>query len=383
MAQKSSAKRGVVLLSCGVCVVGLFGMAGLAIDIGRLYTAKNEAQGYADAAAIAAAQQLDGTAAGVTNADIAASASTNKWNFNTAGFSGTVVEYSTDGSTGWTASGAAAPANLRFVRVTATINNVSLYFLPIIGTGSVSTVRTAAVAGQQLTASLANGIFPYSPIAHVMGSTAAAVFAADPTHNFGFTVGQQYDLKWPANAAVGSSGANKVPCDGDNAAAWVNRQNGSGPEIGEIMLQSASALRSVIDDLSGVNITLDQSVGPTNGDKNSIVQALNDRIAMDGNTTALDYGAYIADTAHNGRRLVTVVVNSGWADTSGAALPAAQQSQAVGFAQFLLLPSYVENGGGNNPWCAIYVGPDPLNGANHKGGGGNNGQGVAFVRLTL
>ena len=124
-----------------------------------------------------------------------------------------------------------------------------------------------------------------------MGSTADAVYAADPTHNFGFTAGQQYDLKWPNNPAAGTLGDNKVPCAGDNAAAWVNRQNGSGSESGEIMLQSASALASVIDDLSGVNITLGQFVNPTNGDKNTIAKAFNDRVALDGDTTSTTYAS--------------------------------------------------------------------------------------------
>jgi hypothetical protein len=54
----------------------------------------------------------------------------------------------------------------------------------------------------------------------------------------------------------------------------------------------------------------------------------------------------------------------------------------VGYAQFLLLTSYEQQGGGNNPWCGIYVGPDPLYGSNHSAGGGINGQGLAFIRLT-
>src|SRR6266849_3472741 len=75
MAHVNSHRHGFTLLATAMCAVGLFGMAGLAIDIGRMYITKNEAQGYADAAALAAAQQLDGTASGLTNADSAVSAS--------------------------------------------------------------------------------------------------------------------------------------------------------------------------------------------------------------------------------------------------------------------------------------------------------------------
>ena len=184
---KTSRRRGVALLASAVSAIMLFGMAGLAIDVGRMYITKNEAQGYADSAAVSAARNLDGTASGLTKADTAISTSTNRWNFATAPFSGTVVEYSTDGLTGWGASGAVAPANIRYVRVTATVANLPLFFLPIIGTGTLASVKAAAVAGQQPARALTNGIFPYSPIAHVAGSTSDAVYAADPTHNFGFT----------------------------------------------------------------------------------------------------------------------------------------------------------------------------------------------------
>src|SRR5204863_5938557 len=121
------------------------------------------------------------------------------------------------GSTGWGSAGGVAPANIRYVRVTATVAGLPLFFLPVVGTSTLATVKASAVAGQQPASTVTSGVFPYSPIAHVMGSTAAAVYAADPTHNFGFTAGEQYDLKWPSNPQTGTVGGNKVPCSGDNA----------------------------------------------------------------------------------------------------------------------------------------------------------------------
>jgi hypothetical protein len=148
------------------------------------------------------------------------------------------------------------------------------------------------------------------------------------------------------------------------------------------MLQSASALAAVINGLSGVNILLDQSVEPSNGDKNSIVKALNDRIALDGDPTSTTYAAYSDNPNHTGQRLITVVVNSGYATTAGVPLPVSQRSIAVGYANFFLLTDYQQSGGGNNPWCAIYVGPNPLYGSDHTAGGGVDGRGVGFIRLT-
>ena len=39
-------KSGFTLLATAVCGVTLFGAAGLAVDIGRMYITKNEAQSY-------------------------------------------------------------------------------------------------------------------------------------------------------------------------------------------------------------------------------------------------------------------------------------------------------------------------------------------------
>jgi hypothetical protein len=42
MKQPHSHERGFALLATGVCGVVIFGMAGLAIDLGRMYITKNE-----------------------------------------------------------------------------------------------------------------------------------------------------------------------------------------------------------------------------------------------------------------------------------------------------------------------------------------------------
>jgi len=136
-----------------VCAVVLFGMAGLAIDLGRMYITKNEAQSYADSAALYAAQQLDGTSAGLTNADNAVATNPNAWNFGTTAFSGTITEYSADGATSWQTSNhvtATQAVNIRYVRVTPVVNNMALFFLPVTGTGNTATVKAQAIGGQVL-----------------------------------------------------------------------------------------------------------------------------------------------------------------------------------------------------------------------------------------
>src|SRR5438874_13340812 len=104
MTNKYDQRRGFTMVASAACAVLVFGMAGLAVDIGRMYITKNEAQSYADSAALYAALQLDGSAQGVTNADAAVANNINKWNFATTSFSGTVVEYSANGLSDWKTS---------------------------------------------------------------------------------------------------------------------------------------------------------------------------------------------------------------------------------------------------------------------------------------
>src|SRR5437867_1199364 len=52
LSERHTNKKGFTLLACAVCAVALLGTAGLAVDVGRMYITKNEAQSYADAAAV-------------------------------------------------------------------------------------------------------------------------------------------------------------------------------------------------------------------------------------------------------------------------------------------------------------------------------------------
>jgi hypothetical protein len=149
-----SKERGFVLIASAVSAVVLFGMAGLAFDIGRMYITKNEAQTYADSASLYAAQKLDGTSAGLASADNSVKSNPNAWNFATTAFDAnkTIVEYSVDGATNWTtSSGVTSPATIAYVRVTAVIDNFPLFLLPATGySGTTATIKAAAIAGQIL-----------------------------------------------------------------------------------------------------------------------------------------------------------------------------------------------------------------------------------------
>ncbi len=377
-------ERGFTVVASTIAALAIFGMAGLAIDIGRMYITKNEAQSYADSAALYAAQQLNGTSAGLAAADTAVSSSILKWGFATNGFTGTTTEYSTDGAGGWASAATVSASdvpNIRYVRVTATVNNMPLYLLPVIGTGTSATIKARATAGQT-PEDPPNSLFPYSPVANVDATSHADLpTTGDP---YGWVVGQQYDLKWPHSAQTGANGANKVPCAGDNSTSMINRTEG-GNDWGEIVMTSGSDISNAIqDDMGKVSVAIDQSVQPTTGNKSTELAAIQDRIAQDGDQTSTTISDYFANAAHNGRRLITVIVNNGLANAAGTPYPASQQAIGLGYAQFLLLTAnaYTSNGGSNNPWCAIYVGPTASIGTPNGGGGGLRGAGVTVLRLV-
>jgi Flp pilus assembly protein TadG len=72
MASCRSDKGFVLIVTC-IVLATLLALAGLGIDIGRMYVIQSELQAFSDAAALNAALQLDGTAGGIARARQAAS----------------------------------------------------------------------------------------------------------------------------------------------------------------------------------------------------------------------------------------------------------------------------------------------------------------------
>ena len=79
----SSAQRGFVLIAMSVAMLLMLAVMGLAFDFGRIYIARNEAQVFTDAAAMAAASKLDGTDAGLDRARQAVARLPMRWNLGT------------------------------------------------------------------------------------------------------------------------------------------------------------------------------------------------------------------------------------------------------------------------------------------------------------
>src|SRR5581483_6749121 len=206
-------EKGFSALMTALMATVLFGMLGLAFDMGRMFIAKNEVQTFADAAALAACKNLDGTSTGlaaahsvVTNGPL--SSTPNAWNFATTTITNVTDTYSTS-FTGtydsYATAVAKSPNSYRFLNVSASVN-VPIYFLAVIpGVGLQQTVAATSTAGEMALSGVTDGgLAPFSPDAH------------DPsdTTNFGFVPNQEYTLKW--------GNGNTTTCAGD---AGFNPQN--------------------------------------------------------------------------------------------------------------------------------------------------------------
>lgn len=137
-------QKGFILIAMSVSMFLLLAVVGMAFDLGRVYIARNEAQVFADAASMAAAKQLDGTAAGLDRARASVTALPNRWNLGTESFSGVVTEFSADNQN-WEKEPKDVAA-LHYARVTAPDNHVEIMFLRAVGGPANFTVPARAVA---------------------------------------------------------------------------------------------------------------------------------------------------------------------------------------------------------------------------------------------
>jgi Flp pilus assembly protein TadG len=361
---KQGKQRGFIVLVTAVSLVVLIGMLGLAIDLGRVYIVKNEAQAFADLASIAAARHLDGKQAGIDNAKTEVANSTNGWNFGTQSFPAGIrtVEFATAATGPWSTAPSGSLVGYAFVRVT--VNPVvNLSFLPVTGSSYTQTVTARSVAGVIPASFPLGGYMPFTPFAHN---------PADP--NFGFTIGEDYGFHWP-----GALNAKGNACSGDQVS-WplYNFSDTVGGSVrGYFELQSAADIgAAILGEAQTSPLAVGDVLTMTNGNKTAEVKALTTRAGYDTDQTNYPATPGIAvPYVGNGMRLVVMPVNSG---------PSGVPPYAVlGFASFLLDTSYTVGGGGvggNKPWCAIYMGSSTAGG--DGSGGPFNVAGAYVVRLV-
>ncbi|MDQ6760809.1 MAG: pilus assembly protein TadG-related protein [Acidobacteriota bacterium] len=354
-------QKGFVLVAAAVGFAAVLGAAGLAVDLGRVYIARNEVQAFADSAALAAALQLNGTSAGITAANLAVQSTPNKWNLGTQSVSNATVQFAVGSAANgnqpdaasWTATPASG-SNYRFVRVIAGAD-VPVMLAQAIGAQSTMHVAAVATGGQLMVTTYADGLLPFSPI---------APNAAD-TVDYGFQTGQLFTLRYPSGGGQNKGNV----CAGDvNGSYWANLP---AQDRGYWGSNSAAAIRGeIVDDTQVQPLTIGDNVPMVGGNKTTEGSALETRVEEDSDPTSLTYQAYAQAGLGNGRRVFSVPVNSGSPDFA-----------AISVRAFFLQAQGVYSAvTGTTSICAEYIGTYVQGGGVHIGAG--QGTGGYLVRLT-
>lgn len=361
---KRSRKRGYIMIMLSLGLPFLLGVTGMAIDIGRMYITKSEAQHFVDSAAINATLALDGKSTGITAAQTAVSTTPLAYGFGQTVFptASTVTTFGTDPAGAFTATPPNPPTNYNYVQVMTQVN-VPMYLMRIL-VGPNAQVAASAIAGWAPTTTLPNGgEFPFSP--YTRGYAGAR--EDDPAHPdpYGYKINNKYTMLWGAPG-------NKTNCGTDNsvpAAPGV-----SGPGLADnnnvrgycCVSTSGSGLRQAIVGTLTDPVTIGANVNMYNGDKNTMTGAIAWRVNLDTDTTTTSYDDYLEHGNGNGMRVVMVPVNGGPPNYT-----------LVGFAGFFLGPSSLYNGlNGNDAACGTYIGQFRQGQANPPPGAG-----AAHVRL--
>jgi Flp pilus assembly protein TadG len=364
-------ERGIALIATAASLIAIVGIAGVSVDLGRMYIAKSELMAYTDAASVAAALQLDGTAAGITRAQNAAAgmasgANAMGWDFATKPVTGTTLHLqfamglaatpnAPDPAT-WAAN-PPNPSDYRFVQVTASAN-VPLTFMQafqLFQSGSstgLSTVAASSVAAQALITNFPQGLLPFSPIA-----------PSNVPDNFGMTPGVQYTIRYPSGGGLKNSDV----CAGDQNQTYWNSLPSQ--DRGFWGSNSGAVLRGeIVDTTQASPINIGDPVPMVGGGKTAEGNALDVRVQEDSDSTSATYADYMALGQGNGRRVIGVPVNSG-----------PPGFVAMGIAEFFLLPTPTYQGiTGTTPICAEYVGPY-VEGSSHAGATANLGNTGGYV----
>lgn len=337
-ARARARQGGYVLIALSLGLVFVLGMAGLAVDIGRMYITKSEAQSFVDSAAFSAALQLDGTAIGVTRAQTAVANNPKKWQFQNDAFTNVTTSFATASTGPWSATPPSPPTGYYYARVQTAVT-LPMYLMGALAQTNAQ-IAASAVAGRAVTTGVPGGEFPFSPYTR----TASPDNAADP---YGYQIGNQYTLRWGAPG-------NNTNCGTD--ATKPNLATNGNTRGYCCVQQSASTLRKAI--VGGVTdpTTVGSPVNMDNGHANTEMTAIAWRVLLDSDTTSSTYAQYRSAGNGNGERVVMVPVNGGPPNFIN-----------LGFAGFFLLnASYYSSLHGTDSACAEYIGtflqgsPNPL-----------------------
>lgn len=200
-------QQGAVAVIVALTLVVMLLLIGFALDTARLYNRKVELHNLADAAALAAAGQLNGTAAGITAANTVAAATvaTARYQYNSREvvWSNSALQFSTSPppDASWTDAGtaAASPKTVFYVRVDASklgsdIRTVSTIFIHLLGASQQNiSLDHVAIAGRTSINVTPLAICALSPLAAAQRTHAGATPLMELIE-FGFRRGISYDL---------------------------------------------------------------------------------------------------------------------------------------------------------------------------------------------
>ena len=226
-----SAQRGAIAIILAVTFLVIIGLMALALDLSRLFNRKVDLQVVADVTAMAAAQSLTGTSAGIDAARISAqsAASHQKYDYGSAAlpWSDAAMQFSNSPTGGWMSGDAAKakPGSIMFVRVdTAALSQemgtVETFFLKHLNKNAPA-IRIAeqAVAGRTIM-----NVTPLA-ICAISNTAAAPKLPSGELVEYGFRRGVGYDLMQlnpkssaPANFVMNAFDSSTAP---ENTSASV------------------------------------------------------------------------------------------------------------------------------------------------------------------
>jgi Flp pilus assembly protein TadG len=378
-------ERGYILITTALLLAAILAISGLSFDIGRMYVARNEAQAYADAAALSAAKALNGTLNGINSARSAALAVRNRYNFNSATFTGTTVEFGTSVNGPWAAAPASG-AGVAYARVIATAPTNIIFLRFASGVPGSASPAAVAIAGQVPQSIFTEGLFPFSPF--TVNNTPPH-FGLQACPNPPSCDGAFYALRWPPGSFSnprrmriqgGSPNGNVCPGDFDAGTATIDKATAAASDIrgyygpfGNASVQREAIINDEIP--AGLNLTIGTLLPMNGGGMQTQANSIAERVLQDTDSQSRTYAQYLArldgngNRVGNGRRVIGTPLNSG---------PPDYRVEAI--AGFFLLDTPWYNNNGNQPICAEYIGPFTL-GAGSGGAAGTSGS--YSVRLVL
>ena len=178
------------------------GILGFALDLPQLTNRNSELQGLANAAALSAARELNGTASGVTNAAATAASTAGGFYYSygtrSVAWNPNALKFSDSANGTWLDAGAAqsAPSGLLFAKVdTAELDaahgSVSLLLMQLFSTvGGTVNLRASAVAGRHTINLTPLALCALSPVPAASRNNSGSQELVE----FGFRRGVSYDL---------------------------------------------------------------------------------------------------------------------------------------------------------------------------------------------